>query len=112
MADVTDVQLVLWSNTRARTISDNLTIINNALLAYKTDYTAQGISTKAVAASGNNIADGYATDGRQPITGTKLINLKAALDQLDTAINTTLVSGVGATPASIIAGLQVNGSDR
>lgn len=112
MPDFTDVQLKTFSNDRARTVSDKLVAVNTTVVAYKTDYAAQGIAALATAAGVNNLADGYATDGRQPVTGTKILNLKAALDQMDTAFNTTLVPGVGATVASIIAGIQVNGSVR
>lgn len=112
MADSTDVQLVAWDNERARPLADQLTAARYAITAYKADYAADGINAKAITAGANNIADGYATDGRAPITGNSITNMKAALDQLDTALNTTLVSGVGLTVAAILDAIQVNGSPR
>ena len=112
MSDSTDPQLILWDNARARTLADLLTAANAKLMAYEADYAAQGIAARATTAGASNIGDGYAVDGRQPITGTSLANLRAALTQLDTAFNTTLVPGVGATVAAILAGIQVNGSSR
>lgn len=112
MADSTDPQLILWDNQRARTLADATEIYLNVLLAYQSDYAAQGIAARATTAGANNIADGYATDGRQPVTGTKIINQKAAVDQAVTALNSTLVSGVGTTVKSIMDGIQVNGTPR
>jgi len=83
--------------------------------AYITDYNAQGITALATADQagiGANISDGYAVDGRQPVTGTELVNLRAAVLQLQTALTTTLVSGVGTTVKAIADGIQVNGSAR
>ncbi|HEV3339594.1 MAG TPA: hypothetical protein VG125_04540 [Pirellulales bacterium] len=111
-ADSTDVQLVAWNNNRARTIADATEQFYAKILAYQTDYVAQGIGAKATTAGANNIADGYATDGRQPVTGNQLINLKAAIDQMVTALGVTNVAGVGTPVKSVADGIQVNGSAR
>ena|ERR1019366_113562 len=113
MADITDVQLITFSNVRVRTIADQMTSLLTKLLAFQADYAAEGISALVTADGGTNkIGDGYTVDGRQPITGNQIVNLKAAIDQMVTAMNVTLVSGVGATVASIQNGIQVNGSSR
>jgi hypothetical protein len=113
MADITDPKLISWSNSRARPLADKMTSLLAALLAYQADYAAQSISATITAdGAANNIGDGYATDGRNAVTGTMLVNFKAAVDQVVTAMNVTLVSGVGATVASVENGIQVNGSSR
>ena len=81
MADYVDVQLSTWTNTRTRTLADALTQIYAKLTAYQSDYVAQGISTHASSAGSNNISDNYTVDGRQPITGTQVVNFKACIDQ-------------------------------
>jgi hypothetical protein len=113
MADITDPQVVSFANQRARTIADKIVALQYALTAYQADYAAQGISAKITAAgTTGNVADGAANDGRSIITGTQVINQKAAVDALITAIGTTLVSGVGASALAINNGIQVNGSPR
>ena len=113
MADITDPQIVAWDNQRTRTLADKLTAFIAAAQAYQADYAAYGIAAKILAAGGtNNIADGYATDGRQAITGNQVINFKAAIDQLVTNATTVAVTGVGATPAAVAQAIQVNGTPR
>jgi hypothetical protein len=113
MADITDPQIVRWSNERARVLADRLEQAEAAINAYLADWTAQGVSALITAAGATNaIADGSETDGRQRVTGTKLVNMRAALLQLQTALDTTLVAGVGATAKSILDGVQVNGTVR
>ena len=111
MADIIDPLVIGWDNNRARPLCDTLTRTLAALLAYQADYAAYSIAA-AVTADGatNKIGDGYAVDGRQPITGTQLQNLIAGINQVVTAWNTTLVTGVGTTAAAIVQGIQVNGS--
>jgi predicted DNA-binding transcriptional regulator YafY len=112
MPDSTDPVLVNWSNTRARPLADATEIFLAKVLAYKDDYVAQGIAAAASTAGAEKIADGYASDGRVSVTGTKLANFKAAVDQMATALNVTLVSGVGATVKAVADGIQVNGTPR
>jgi hypothetical protein len=113
MPDIADPQVVTFSNQRVRVIADKVVALQYALLAYQADYAAQGIANKVVAAgTTGTIADGAATDGRPIITGTSILNQKAAVDALVTAIGTTLVAGVGSTALTINNGIQVNGSPR
>ena len=112
-ATLTDPQVVRWSNERVRTIADRLIALEAAIVAYQADYAAQGISAKITAAGpANLVADSSDIDGRAQVSGTQIQNLKAAIDQVGTALNTTLVTGVGATVKTICSALQVNGSLR
>jgi len=115
MADITNPQIVVFSNERARAMADHLVRFSAEVDAWLTDYAAQGIAaaiTGDANGAGANIADGSATDGRQRVTGTKIINLRAGLLQAQTALTSTLVSGVGASVKAIADGIQVNGSTR
>jgi capsid portal protein len=105
-----NAQLNAWADTRSRTIADKITQIRAIIDAYLTDYAAQGIAA-AITADGASNTMGT-QDSRAAITGTQIINQRAALLQVQTAINTTLVSGVGATVAAINDAIQVNGSAR
>lgn len=111
MAETTDPLVVNWANTRVRPIADALRHVDDLIVSYKADYAAQGINAALVAAGASQlIADGSATDGRVRITGTTIQNLKACIDQVQTAMDTTLVSGVGSPPMTTINQAQVNGS--
>jgi hypothetical protein len=126
MANITNAQVVAWANNRARTLSDATEIFLAKILAYQSDYIAEGIAaaiTGDPAGAAAKIDDGSVPagafpgqpamgDGRQSITGTSLANLKAAIDQIVTAMNVTLVPGVGLTVKAIVDGIQVNGSPR
>ena len=113
MADITDPQVLTFANQRVRVIADRIVSLQYLLQSYQADYSAQGIANKIIAAgTANNIADGAVTDGRTIITGTSVINQKAAVDALVTAIGTTLVAGVGSSALTINNAIQVNGSPR
>jgi hypothetical protein len=113
MPEITDSQIIKFANERARTIADEVARLHYAIEGWLADYTAQGISALITAAGATNvIADGSETDGRVRITGTQLVNLRAALLQVQTAVDTTTVSGVGVAPFGIANGIQVNGSPR
>jgi hypothetical protein len=113
MAEIVDPQIVVFANERARTIADKVVSFSAQVDAWLADWSAQGMSALVTAAgAAETIADGSATDGRQRITGTKLVNLRAALLQLQTALTATAVAGVGATPKAVADGIQVNGSQR
>jgi hypothetical protein len=113
MPDITDPQVVKFANERSRVIADRIVSLQYLLTAYQADYAGQSIANKVVAAgTTGNIADGAAIDGRPIITGTSILNQKAAVDALVTAIGTTLVSGVGTTALAINNSIQVNGSPR
>ena len=106
----TNLQLNAWADARTRTIADKLIQFKSVVDAYLTDYAAQGIAA-AITADGASNTMGV-QDSRAAVTGTQIINQRAALLQVQTAINTTLVSGVGATVAAINDAIQVNGSPR
>ena len=113
MALTTDPQLRVWANTRVRPLADAITALVAKMEAYQTDYQAQGIAALITAAGASNtIGDGSDVDGRIPITGTQIVNFKAAVDQAVTALDGTLVSGVGSKISTIVAAIQVNGSIR
>ena len=113
MADITDVQVVRFANERTRVLADKLEALYFELSAYRSDYAGQGISAKITAAGASGtIADGSDVDGRQRITGVSIQNLAAGLTQLQTAWDTTLVAGVGATLKSMLDTVQVNGTPR
>jgi len=113
MAEITDPLVVNWANGRARPLADRLRAAYDALASYQEDYAAQGIGAAISAAGGSNlIADGSETDGRSRISGNTLVNFKAALDQIDTAMASTSVAGVGTTANAQVNLIQVNGGVR
>jgi hypothetical protein len=114
MAEITNAQVVKFANERARTMADEIVYLDRLIAAWLADWTAQGMSaaiTADAAGTTSNITDGSETDGRQRVTGTELVNLRAALLQLQASL-AAVVSGVGASPRSIADGIQVNGSTR
>lgn len=117
MAQITNNQVISWSNNRARTLADQMVGMMNKIIAYQTDFAAQGIAAAingdtAGASSVINDGSGATGDGRNPVTGTTLINFKAAIDQLVTAWNVTNVAGVGSPVSAVQNLIQVNGSLR
>ena len=112
MANITDTQIIKFSNERARTISDKLIALYYDLVAFQADYSSNGISAKITASgTANNIGDGSDVDGRSLITGTSLVNLKAAVAAIQTAMESA-VAGVGSPTTTIAGGIQVGGSPR
>lgn len=116
MATITDQRVITWSDTRARTLADKTEQFLAVLLAYQADYVAQGIGALITAGVGTNLVNDSSVtgpDGRQQVTGNAIgANLKAAVDQMVTALNVTLVSGVGSTVKAVVDLVQVNGSPR
>lgn len=113
MADTNSPQLALWANSRVRTLADKLKDLELSIASYQADYAAQGLaSVISTAGPTNNIGDGYTVDGRSPITGNAILNFNACLTQIQTAITTTVVSGVGSAPSAVVSAIQVNGSKR
>jgi len=110
MAASSNAQLNQWADTRARTIADKIVQLQYVIDAYLTDYTAQAISATITSDGASNFEG--TQDGRIPITGTQVQNQKAAILQMQVAMETTLVSGVGATVSAICAAMQVNGSPK
>lgn len=110
MANSTNPQLNAWADNRARTIADKIVQLKYAVDAYLADYASGGITTLINADGASNNEGGQ--DGRIPITGTQIVNQQASITALQTALSTTLVSGVGATAFAINNAIQVNGSPR
>lgn len=106
----TNPQINAWADTRARTIADKVVQLRYAIDAYLIDYAAGGIATLIGNDGGGNLVG--VQDSRVPITGTQVINQKAAILALQTALEVPLVAGVGATAAAINDAIQVNGSPR
>ena len=112
MATINDAQVIRWANERSRSIADRLAELSAAMSAYQSDYAAQGIAAKIVAAGASNlVADGSDVDGRPQISGTQIVNLKAAIDAIVNAMATN-VAGVGSPTTTIVAAIQVNGTPR
>lgn len=105
-----NLQLNKWADERSRTLCDELEKMLLVIDSYLTDYAAQGIAALITADGTANLMG--AQDGRIPITGTQIVNLKAGLLQLQVASETTLVAGVGTTVKAIVDSMQVNGSAR
>jgi hypothetical protein len=117
MAAITDEVVVRFCDERVRQIADHLERISYELTAWQADYAAQTIAARIAGAAAGDVvnqmdAAAGGTDGRNPITKTTLINFKAAIDQVATAVNTTAVSGVGTTAKACFDSCQVNGSPR
>ena len=107
MADVTNPQLVLWANQRVRPLVNKLQNILLSAQQFQTDYANQSISSQITTAGGANLmADGSDVDGRPRVSGTQIQNLKAAIDQIVTAMATTNVSGVGVPPSTILGQIK------
>ncbi len=101
-----------WADERVRTIADRITALSYVLDAYLAEYTSQGIAAAISSDGAANTFGANQGDGRALVTGTQIINQRAAILQLQTAMSTTLVSGVGATVKAINDPIQVNGSPR
>ena len=98
MTEDTNAQVIAWSNGRMRPIVNAIDAVCFQIDQYITDYGTQGIAALInQVGAGEIIQDGSDTDGRPQVTGTQIENLEAALLQLQTAAETTLVSGVGVT---------------
>ena len=110
MPDITNPQIIAFANERVRTIADKVTELRYAIDSYLNDYAAQGMAALIVTAGGANTIP--ETSGRSIITGTQILNQKAAILKLQPNFEADLVSGVGATVAAINDAIQVNGSPR
>jgi hypothetical protein len=124
MANIETAVVVSFSNNFVRQIADQLEQLFSSLQGFQAAYSGQGIAAAINAAGAGNLIDdgsvaggsypGQAAngDGRANVTGTQIENLSAAIAQMLTALNTTLVSGVGTTVKAIADGIQVNGIPR
>jgi hypothetical protein len=112
MADITNAQVVKWSNERLRQLADLSTRTYYAAKSYQTDYATSAIAgAMALAANGDVVVDGSKEDGRTPVTKLAIVNFLAGLNALVTQFE-TIVSGVGTPMTTIQNGIQVNGSPR
>ncbi len=116
MANITDNRVIVWSDTRARTMADRLVCDLIKLQTYQVDYAAQGIGALITTGGGTNlVGDTSVTlvDGRRQVLGNDIgANFIAAVNQLVTAWNVTLVTGTGLTVSALMNLVQVNGSMR
>lgn len=113
MSQIVNPLTVRWANERVRTICNNVMQLKYVIDAYVADYGTIGLNAAIVAEVASGIVvDGSSYDGRTPITGVDIQNLQAALLQMQTALNTTLVSGVGNPVAIIVGKIQTTGSPR
>lgn len=82
MAEITNAQVVAFSNQRVRPMADKLYTAYYHAKATIADYNAGDIGTKIDAAGSSElIADGSTTDGRTRITGGDIYNIITALQQ-------------------------------
>jgi len=112
MPNSTNPQLNTFSDQWYRVLADQGEIFLQAALNFQAAYAAGGIASLAAADSANTIGNGIPADGRPLVTGTNLTNFKAAVDQVVTAMNSTLVPGVGTTVKAQLDIGQVNGLPR
>lgn len=113
MADITNAQVVRFSNERCRTLADTFVHSYYALLSFQSDYSALGIAALLASSSGTDVVvDGSLTDGRIPVTKNSIVNMSATIAQIKTALDTTLVPGVGVSAMAVLNTIQVNGSVR
>jgi hypothetical protein len=112
VADITNLVVVNFSDRRVRSVADKLAALHYVIEAWLADYASQGISAALTAGGATNLVAQSAGDARVPITGNQIINLRAALLQMQTALDVTAVSGVGASVFSIVNAIQVSGSPQ
>lgn len=109
MAVSQNPQLNAFSDQWYRPLADQLEIFLQACLNFQAAYSTGGIASLATTDASNDLGNGVPADGRQLVTGTNLINFKAGIDQAVTAMNVTLISGVGTTVKAQADIGQVNG---
>lgn len=80
--EITDAQVIRFSNERVRTIADSLYSTYFRCKSIIDDYNAADIGTKINdGGAGNLVADGSDIDGRTRITGGDIYNLVTAIQQ-------------------------------
>jgi hypothetical protein len=112
MADITNPEVVRWSNERLRTIADQVVRLKYVIDAFTADYTEQDIEGFLAAnSSEDRVVDGSLQDGRPPVTRLDIVNGALAV----AALQALLAANVGSTGKSafdILNSVQVNGSPR
>ena len=112
MADITNLVVVNFSDRRVRSVADKLAALHYVIEAWLADYGSLAIAAKLTAGGMANLVAQSTGDTREPITGTQIVNVRAALLQIQTALDTTVVSGVGSPPFTIVNAIQVSGSPQ
>ena len=83
MAEITNPQVVAFSNGRVRPLCDKMYALYYASKAVVADYNAADIGTKINdAGDGNLVDDGSAVDGRTRITGGDIYNVITFAQQI------------------------------
>lgn len=107
MADISNPQVVAFSNQRIRPLCDQMYSLYYNAKAVVADYNAGDIGTKIDAGgAGNNIADGSSTDGRTVITGGDIYNVITWAQQIINFVENQAVST--ADRLSVISKPHVN----
>lgn len=112
MAEITNPQIVTFSNEAGRVVSDKLAAVLVACQTFQTGWAAKGLAAAInsdPAGPASLISDGSATDGRTRVSGNDLLNLSASINAIVTALNVTVVVGVGTPPSTQFNKFQVHG---
>lgn len=104
MADITNPEAVRFSNEKARTLADVATRYYYAAKAFANEWDATDMGTKIPAAA-DLVIDGSATDGRTPITGQDVNNLKNHVDTMVADLE-----AAGNQKLNVLLQIEVNGS--
>jgi hypothetical protein len=103
MAELTNAQLVAYSNQVLRPAADVIARLDKHLVPIRAEYDAKNLGSVIEAGgAGEMIADGSTTDGRTRVTGGDIYNLITLIDALKTFMD---ASG----RRSVVAKWQVNG---
>ena len=107
MAEITNPQVVAFSNARIRPACDDMYSLYYKCKALVADYTAANIGSLINAAGdGNLVDDGSATDGRTRITGGDIYNVLTWAQQIVNFVENQAVTT--ADRASVISKPHVN----
>lgn len=104
MPDIDDPEVVRLCNEKARTLADAAARYYYAAKAFVNEWDATGMGSK-IPATADPVIDGSATDGRTPITGADVNNLKNHVDTMIADLEAT-----GKQKLDILLKIEVNGS--
>lgn len=103
MAELSNAQLVAFSNEVMRPVADALATLDRKLAGLALEYTAKNLGTVIEAGgAGNLIADGSAIDGRTRVAGGDIYNLVTLAANIATVFN-------GGGVRDVVAKWQTNG---
>jgi hypothetical protein len=102
---ITDPQAVKFSNDRVRTLADAAAKYYWAAKAFALEWDATSMGTLIPSDGAETVVDGSAEDGRMPITGLDINNLKAHTDAMLTDLEANSSAKLG-----ILLQIEVNGS--